>query len=278
MLRRHYILLTCLAVLCCAAPRATTSIAGSQLAAPLASGQIASASPGSEAAGARGKTIDKLDASVCMRRGFGCGSCSAEGTWGALWVEDDCTRHCDQICGVQAANTTNSITLAPLVSGPNLMEMKVTIPTGVLTPTKPAPCKKYNKAEVAASLSIVETSTSFTVMASHDTINCGTFGRAQASTTCNPPLVAHCWCDAAGLWGKATCDCRPPQPSLHPATSSKNCLINPQPHASCPAAGLMDVNEPGCATNCATGTTGLCKDAVCVGNTWTQSVCACVPN
>ena len=202
----------------------------------------------------------------------------SDGVWGALWIEEDCTRHCDKICGNQPVNSPNAMALASQLSGPNLLEMKVTLPTEVVTPRKSDPNKKkVSTAAAAESLSIAERSSAFTYFANHDSINCGMLGPAYAATTCNPPLVAHCGCEASGAWGKANCDCRQPPSSASRSTAVNNCHIEAHPHSSCPAAGLTDINDPGCATNCVAGHTGVCKEATCAANTWTQSICTCLP-
>ena len=192
-------------------------------------------------------------------------------------MEEDCTRHCDKICGNLSANSPNVSALASQFAGPNLLEMKVNLPTEVVAPRKSDQKKKAGTAAAAESLSIVEKSSAFTYFANRDSINCGVLGPAYAAITCNPPLVAHCGCEASGSWGKANCDCRQPPATATRSTSVNNCHVDAHPHASCPAAGLPDVNDPGCATNCVPGHTGVCKEATCTANTWTQSICACFP-
>jgi hypothetical protein len=39
----------------------------------------------------------------CQPHGFGCHSCVADGVWGALWVNADCSRRCDKVCGNERA-------------------------------------------------------------------------------------------------------------------------------------------------------------------------------
>jgi hypothetical protein len=275
--RRCCRLLAALALCSCAAQKGAEPAAPSPAVATVAPGGGAPIASGPATPAAAGKTIDKLEATHCSRHGFGCGSCVADGIWGALWVEEDCTRHCDTICGSLSANSPNVSALASQFAGPNLLEMKVTLPTEVTTPGKSDQKKKGSTAAAAESISIVEKSSAFTYFANRDSINCGVLGPAYAAITCNPPLVAHCGCEASGSWGKANCDCRQPAAAATRSTAVNNCHVDARPHVSCPAAGLPDVNDPGCATNCVPGHTGVCKDATCVASTWTQSICACFP-
>jgi len=274
--RRCCELLIALTLSSCAAQKGTATAAPSPAVATVVPGGSAPAASGAAASAGPRTIIDKLEATNCARRGFGCGSCVSDGIWGALWVEDDCTRHCDKICGSLSANSPNVAALASQFAGPNLLEMKVTLPTELVAPRKSDQKKKASTAATAESISIVERSSAFTYFANRDHINCGVLGPAYAAITCNPPLIAHCGCEASGSWGKANCDCRQP-PAVTRSTAVNNCHVDAHPHASCPAAGLPDVNDPGCATNCVPGHTGVCKEATCAANTWTQSICACLP-
>src|ERR1700690_2880950 len=127
-------LLVALTLCSCAAQKGTQPVAPSPGVTTAPTGGIASVASGSAAPAAPASTIDKLEAAHCARRGFGCGSCVADGIWGSLWVEDDCTRHCDKICGTLSANSPNVNALASQFAGPNLLEMKVSLPTEVVTP------------------------------------------------------------------------------------------------------------------------------------------------
>ncbi len=275
--RRYRAALVALLLCSCAAQQGALPSAPSPAIATVAPGGGAPVAGAPATPAAPGTTIDKLEATHCSRRGFGCGSCVADGIWGTLWVEEDCTRHCDKICGSLSANSPNVSALASQFAGPNLLEMKVTLPTEVVAPRKSDPKKKAGTAAAAESISIVEKSSAFTYFANRDSINCGVLGPAYAAITCNPPLVAHCGCEASGSWGKANCDCRQPPASATRSTAVNNCHIDAHPHASCPAAGLPDVNDPGCATSCVPGYTGVCKESICAASAWTQSICACFP-
>lgn len=39
----------------------------------------------------------------CKEYGEGCHSCVADGIWGALWHNADCTTRCDKVCGNEPA-------------------------------------------------------------------------------------------------------------------------------------------------------------------------------
>ena len=271
MFRRYQILLVSLSLASCAAPKGATAVAPSAATTPAPSSMSAKV-PG---AAAPNVTL-QLEASACTHRGYGCGSCVTDGIWGALSVDDDCSLRCNQWCGGQPANVPPAVALGAIVSGPNVVEMKVTLPTEVVIPRKSDQTKKkVNAAAAAESVSIVEKTSAFTYFATHDSISCGLLGPSTSATTCNPPLLAHCGCESSGIWGKANCDCRPAT-AAH-STGVNNCHIDAHPHLSCPTAGLNDVNDPGCVTKCAAGYTGVCKESSCAGNTWTQSICACLP-
>lgn len=214
-----------------------------------------------------------LDAKACTRQAFGCGSCVTDGLWGVLWIEEDCSRHCDKSCGNESASSAAAFTLAPQVAGPNTIEMKVALPTEISTPKPPAPTKKDVRSPLAAtSVSIVEKTTAFTYFANRESINCGALGPTNASITCNPPDIAHCACEPKGAWSKATCTCE--VSNHHPA--SNNCKIDAQPHLACQSASLTEVNDPGCATNCAPGSNGICMQPTCGSGAWAQSICVCM--
>jgi len=44
----------------------------------------------------------------CQRYYEGCGSCVADGIWGSLRHETDCTLHCDKLCGAESAKISSS--------------------------------------------------------------------------------------------------------------------------------------------------------------------------
>jgi hypothetical protein len=198
----------------------------------------------------------------CQEHGFGCGSCVADGVWGALWINADCTRRCDKVCGDVKA-TDQRISVIPKRSGPELVPAE--------TPVNAASQQQdggFTNAVYRPS------------QASHDSAWCGVFGPSSAEITCPGPKIAHCWCDpsAGGLWGIAKCECQAPPAT--PATTPppvQNCSIPLRSNLACPAAGLLSVTDPGCSTNCVSGYKGVCRESTCTGNTWTQSTCECVP-
>jgi hypothetical protein len=50
-----------------------------------------------------------VSAEECQPHGFGCKSCVADGVWGALWVNADCSRRCDKVCGSEKATSTREL-------------------------------------------------------------------------------------------------------------------------------------------------------------------------
>ncbi len=272
MIRSYMMLLVALSLSCCAAPQGTTAVAPTG--APSSASTVSSVPV--VAAAPQANAIVRLEAPACAHRGFLCGSCAVDGVWGALWVADDCSLQCNKWCGNQPAASVPTVALPALVSGPNVVELKVTLPTEVVTPRKSDQNKKkVPTAAAAESLSIVEKSSAFTYFATRDSVGCGLLGPATAAVSCNPPQVAHCGCEASGVWGKAACECRSaPAPRT---TAVNNCHVDAHPNTSCKAAGVTGIADPGCATNCAAGYTGVCKESSCTGNTWTQSICACLP-
>lgn len=54
--------------------------------------------PGARWPGIRGRV-----AQFCQQYGEGCGSCVADGLWGALWHTSDCRVECHKICGTDPA-------------------------------------------------------------------------------------------------------------------------------------------------------------------------------
>ena len=279
MTRGFWVLLVSFVQGACASPGApaANTPCPAAVSAPAATGALTSGSPGLAAASVQSPAIDKLETPVCEQRQFGCASCATEGVWGSLRVANDCSRHCEKICGNSPVTAPPAMALAPQVFGPNLLDMNVNLPSELVMPHKSEPTKKKTAA-AAGELTFAERKSSFSIAASRDSINCGLLGPVNAAITCNPPDIAHCACETAGIWGKANCECRPPSPSAARWSSVNNCHIDAQPHSSCPAAGLPDVADPGCTTNCPVGLASLCKAATCVGSTWAQSICGCVPH
>lgn len=227
-------------------------------------GQICSASGGGGAcqkkcvdAGANATAGDQ-----CQEHGFGCGSCVADGVWGALWINTDCSRRCDKVCGNVPA-TDSRISVIARKSGPELVPAATPVST-----RSQAQSGGFTNADFRPSRD-----------SSHDSAWCGVFGPSSAEIMCPLPQIAHCWCDpsAGGLWGIAKCECKagPATPATQPSPAV-NCSI-PRRNLACPAAGLSSVTDPGCATNCVPGYKGVCRESTCIGNTWTQSICQCVP-
>ena len=44
-----------------------------------------------------------LNVQSCKEYGEGCHSCVADGIWGALWYNADCSTRCDKVCGSEPA-------------------------------------------------------------------------------------------------------------------------------------------------------------------------------
>lgn len=109
---------------------------------------------------------------------------------------------------------------------------------------------------------------------------CGLYGPKECSICC-PGYRQHIekWCDQALGWGKAHCECASGGAvSLvpHPPPSVRNCTIPPHVTA-CGPAGVGIGERLGCRSNCSAGFHGVCIDATCVGNKWTDDVCGCAP-
>lgn len=276
MLRRTRLLLVALTLSACATPKGSIADAPTPGAASPPGASVANPAATYPATPPVAAAV-KLEAAACAHRGFGCGSCAIEGVWGALWIGDDCSLECKKWCGNQPANAPPAIALPALVSGPNTVELKVTLPPELVTPRKTDQIKKKKAGAPASaeSVSIIERSSAFTYFATHDSVSCGLLGPATAAISCNPPQVAYCACEASGIWGKASCECR--QGPTVRTTAVNNCHVDPHPGTSCPAAGVIDVVDPGCATSCAAGFTGVCKESSCTGNAWMQGICACLP-
>ena len=208
---------------------------------------------------------------ACQPHGFGCGSCVADGIWGSLWVNADCTQRCDKICGSEPASALKND--KPLISGPTRTTIDLQLDGNFSKQIE-------NTVQSATILSKKPVGTRYQVLASHNSVWCGIFGPSNAEATCPDPQIAHCWCDAAagGMWGIAKCECQqPPAPAPAPPPPSpvKNCSIPMRPHVACGTAGVLDATDVGCSTNCAQGFHGVCTDFSCVGNTFTHSFCTC---
>ncbi len=116
-------------------------------------------------------------------------------------------------------------------------------------------------------------------------INCGAFGPVNSEISCPAGQSAACRCKASGVWGNAFCECVPEAPPAPvPAVTAKpelenpnqRCHIDAHSNLACAGAGLISVFDPGCKADCLGGYEAECRDATCVANTWTQSLCMCV--
>lgn len=111
-------------------------------------------------------------------------------------------------------------------------------------------------------------------------------------------------CDCGGFWGphhaQATCDvrtqhgvCRPGPSGLGwciedagceagpPANTvpveTHSCSIPIRQHVFCDNAGIHDTTDAGCRAACIAPATPFCNDFKCEGNTFTHSLCGCLP-
>jgi hypothetical protein len=110
----------------------------------------------------------------------------------------------------------------------------------------------------------------------HVEINCGFWGPYHGEVDC-PADEQHgeCYCDQALGWGRAHCSCKegpvvPPEPPSPDST----CSVPPRT-GGCWNAGLASFSDPGCHVTCAPGYRPTCREFLCEGNTWTQSICFC---
>jgi hypothetical protein len=237
---------------------------------PSKGSSVVASALGTDASGVKGQ---------CQQHGYGCGSCVADGVWGALWVNSDCSRRCDKVCGNGPATANAALYAQKIEWGPHLVasvadsdkdskDAVESMGTGGAKPSKGS--TKVGAASGTAATAIADSS---------DSAWCGVFGPSSDSITCGTPLVAHCWCDPGvfGAWGIAKCECQgpPDPPPQQPPTT--NCSIPSHDYPGCGPAGVGSYWDPGCATNCVSGYHGVCQWELCTGNTWVHDFCGCAP-
>lgn len=200
---------------------------------------------------------------ACQRQGEGCGSCVADGVWGALFIESDCTRHCDKVCGSEPATKGSPIFNTPVKIGVSLAT-KTEVVGMTADDTHPI-------SMTPSVLTFDNTSTTADVW-------CGVFGPSQASITCHAPKTASCSCPshAAGVWGIAKCECQDPAPGHQ--DDGGTCKVDPH-DTGCAAAGVGPVyHDPGCSIGCPAAYRPSCVSDNCneASHTWTKDQCVCL--
>lgn len=87
---------------------------------------------------------------------------------------------------------------------------------------------------------------------------------------CRPGPSGLGWCiEDAG------CEAGPPANTVPPEINS--CSIPVRQHVFCDNAGIHDITVAGCSPACVAPATPFCNEFKCEGNTFTYSLCGCLP-